>query len=57
MKFNSRLDHPPTLALIKHVTSLSTLPSEISYLKETGFKALKAMALVNRGRLSEYLVI
>lgn len=53
VKFDQRLEHPPTLLLIKHLVSLTSLPGEISYIGDKGFKALKEMALVNRGRLSE----
>ncbi|EIW66251.1 hypothetical protein TREMEDRAFT_35209 [Tremella mesenterica DSM 1558] len=52
VKFRSRLLHPPTLALIKHLASSTTLPSEVEYIGSEGFKAVKEMQLVNRGRLS-----
>lgn len=53
VKFVQRLEHPPTLVLIKHLATLSTLPESISYIGEKGLEALKGMVLVNRGRLSE----
>ncbi|KAK8850660.1 hypothetical protein IAR55_004580 [Kwoniella newhampshirensis] len=52
VRFVERLPHPPTLALIKHIASSPTLPDEISYIGQGGFQAIKAMQLVNRGRLS-----
>ncbi|WWD20834.1 hypothetical protein CI109_105311 [Kwoniella shandongensis] len=52
VRFIERLTHPPTLALIKHLASLPTLPDEISFIGQGGFEAIKAMQLVNRGRLS-----
>ena len=54
MRFTSRLTHPPTLALIKHLTSLPSLPAQVEYISPEGLKALKEMPLVNRGRLSTY---
>jgi predicted RNA-binding protein with PUA-like domain len=53
VKFLSRLPHPPSLALIKFLASSSTLPDEVKYVGEGGYKAVKEMQLVNRGRLSE----
>jgi hypothetical protein len=55
VKFKSRLSHPPSLALIKFLASSSTLPDEVKYIGEGGYKAVKEMQLVNRGRLSESL--
>ncbi|KIR43540.1 hypothetical protein I307_03378 [Cryptococcus deuterogattii 99/473] len=52
VKFNRRLDHPPTLALIKHLATLSNPPKEVSYIGDHGLEAIKNMPLVNRGRLS-----
>ncbi|KAK1923178.1 EVE domain-containing protein [Papiliotrema laurentii] len=52
VRFTSRLTHPPTLALIKHLTSLPSLPAQVEYISPEGLKALKEMPLVNRGRLS-----
>ena len=52
MKFVARLPHPPTLALIRHLSSASDLPDEVEYIGEAGHTAVKGMALVNRGRLS-----
>jgi hypothetical protein len=57
VKFLSRLPHPPSLALIKFLASTSTLPDEIKYVGEGGYKAVKEMQLVNRGRLSESLLL
>ena len=51
--FKNRLPHPPTLALIKHLAASTNLPDEVGYIGAGGFKAIKAMQLVNRGRLSE----
>jgi len=53
VKFLSRLPHPPSLALVKYLASSSTLPDEVKYVGEGGYKAVKEMQLVNRGRLSE----
>jgi hypothetical protein len=53
VKFLSRLSHPPSLALIKFLASSSTLPDEVNYIGQGGYKAVKEMQLVNRGRLSE----
>ncbi|WVQ70798.1 hypothetical protein IAR50_000320 [Cryptococcus sp. DSM 104548] len=52
VKFHHRLAHPPTLALIKNIAAQSNLPSETAYIGQEGLDAIKAMALVNRGRLS-----
>ena len=57
VKFIERLPYPPTLALIKHLASITTLPKEIAYIGEDGLQSIKAMALVNRGRLSEITLI
>lgn len=51
VRFVQRLDHPPTLALIKLLAS-GALPKEVAYIGEHGHRAIKAMQLVNRGRLS-----
>lgn len=53
VKFIQRLAYPPTLALIKHLASISSLPESISYIGDDGLKALQSMQLVNRGRLSK----
>jgi len=52
IRFIRRLEHPPTLALIKLLAQLSSVPDESKYIGPEGLKALKGMALVNRGRLS-----
>lgn len=52
MRFVKRLTHPPTLALIKSIAGAAQLPDEVSYIGAGGFKAIKGMQLVNRGRLS-----
>ena len=52
VKFKSRLSHPPSLALVKYLASTSTLPDEVKDIGEAGYKAVKEMQLVNRGRLS-----
>lgn len=52
VRFKRRLDYPPTLALIKHLATLSNLPKEVSYIGDRGLEAIKNMSLVNRGRLS-----
>jgi predicted RNA-binding protein with PUA-like domain len=57
VKFLSRLSHPPSLALIKFLASSSTLPDEVKYIGEVGYGAVKEMQLVNRGRLSESLLL
>lgn len=53
VKFIQRLDHPPTLALIKLLAASAKLPPEVNYIGENGLKAIKGMQLVNRGRLSK----
>jgi hypothetical protein len=53
VKFNQRLAHPPTLALIKHIATSTTLPEQVDYIGQEGYDAIKSMQLVNRGRLSE----
>lgn len=53
VKFNERLPYPPTLALIKHLAASQNLPDEVAYIGKDGLEAIKAMQLVNRGRLSE----
>jgi hypothetical protein len=57
VKFLSRLLYPPSLALIKFLASSSTLPDGVKYIGEKGYKAVKEMQLVNRGRLSESLLL
>ncbi|ORY28039.1 EVE domain-domain-containing protein [Naematelia encephala] len=52
VRFLSRLQYPPTLALIRYLASSTSLPDEVQYIGQKGFQALKGMALVNRGRLS-----
>lgn len=54
VKFIQRLEFPPTLALIKHLASVSSLPETISYIGSGGLKAVQSMQLVNRGRLSKF---
>ena len=53
VKFNKRMEHPPTLALIKQLAGCANLPDEVGYIGAGGLQALKAMPLVNRGRLSK----
>jgi protein phosphatase-4 regulatory subunit 3 len=57
VSFESRLPHPPTLALIKHLASIDKLPEEVEYIGKDGFEAVRAMQLVNRGRLSKSLLL
>ncbi|WWC72709.1 uncharacterized protein I206_106673 [Kwoniella pini CBS 10737] len=59
VKFIERLKYPPTLLLIKTLSSLSSLsssssslPIEIDYISKKELESLKSMQLVNRGRLS-----
>jgi hypothetical protein len=54
VKFIQRLAYPPTLALVKHLATLDSLPEGIAYIGDNGLKAVQSMHLVNRGRLSEY---
>jgi hypothetical protein len=54
VRFVERLSHPPTLALIRHLVSLPSMPNEVEYIGAEGFQAVNGMALVNRGRLSEF---
>lgn len=54
--YQSRLEHPVTLAALKHLASLSSLeelPESCAYVEKEGLEEIKKMALVNRGRLSE----
>ncbi|PIL37542.1 hypothetical protein GSI_01236 [Ganoderma sinense ZZ0214-1] len=50
--FGSRVQHFVPLALLRNIASSSELPEEVAYIGEDGAKAIKAMALVTRGRLS-----
>ncbi|KAI0082550.1 DUF55-domain-containing protein [Panus rudis PR-1116 ss-1] len=57
--FKSRAKHFIPLSLIKHLaslsgssTSLADPPEEVAYIGRSGMKAIREMALVNRGRLS-----
>ncbi|KAG6919758.1 hypothetical protein DXG01_001592 [Tephrocybe rancida] len=53
LTFTSRAAHFVPLALLRFLCSDgTTLPLEIDYIQEDGFKALKGMDLVGRGRLS-----
>lgn len=57
VKFIERLDHPPTLALIKLLAASSKLPPEVEHIGESGLQAIKGMQLVNRGRLSTFIPV
>ncbi|KAK7696146.1 hypothetical protein QCA50_000797 [Cerrena zonata] len=55
----SRATHFIPLSLLKHLASLSPSsssvmdpPEEVAYIEKEGIKAIKDMALINRGRLS-----
>lgn len=50
--FKSRLAHFVSLKLLQHLASLDSLPAELDYLTADHLVAIKAMALLNRGRLS-----
>ncbi|KAM5542331.1 hypothetical protein V8D89_003790 [Ganoderma adspersum] len=50
--FGSRVQHFVPLSLLRNIASSSELPEEVAYIGEDGAKAIKAMALVTRGRLS-----
>lgn len=52
VKFLSRLPHPPSLALVKYLAASTEMPGEVDYIGEKGYKAVREMQLVNRGRLS-----
>lgn len=55
LKLSHRLTHFISLALLKHLSSLSLSPSpspSISYLTPTHLKAINQMQLLTRGRLS-----
>jgi predicted RNA-binding protein with PUA-like domain len=54
VKFLSRLQYPPSLALVKYLASCFTVPDQVAYIGKNGFEAVKNMQLVNRGRLSEF---
>ncbi|KAF7975645.1 hypothetical protein HWV62_9097 [Athelia sp. TMB] len=49
---SSRAKNFIPLALLRHIATSAEAPEEVSYIGEAGIKAIKAMALVNRGRLS-----
>jgi len=50
--FEARAAHFVPLALLRRIAAASEPPSEVAYIGEDGVKAIKGMALVNRGRLS-----
>jgi len=52
LSFVSRATHFIPLALLRMISDSTTLPSEIEYIGEAGFKALQTMDLVKKGRLS-----
>ncbi|KAG6854440.1 hypothetical protein C0991_006519 [Blastosporella zonata] len=52
LTFVSRVTHFVPLALLRFLCDSTTLPPEIDYIEEDGYKALKGMDLVGRGRLS-----
>ncbi|KAG6861948.1 hypothetical protein C0995_009132 [Termitomyces sp. Mi166 len=52
LTFISRATHFVPLALLRFLSDSNTLPPEVDYIREDGLKALKAMDLVGRGRLS-----
>jgi hypothetical protein len=53
VEFKARVKYPVTLALLKALAAAAELPESVKYIGEGGFKAIKEMALVNRGRLSK----
>lgn len=53
VEFKSRVKHPVTLALLKLLVGSTELPETLAYIGDQGLKAIKEMALVNRGRLSK----
>ncbi|KAG6336487.1 hypothetical protein ID866_2601 [Astraeus odoratus] len=54
VKFVSRAEHFVSLSLLRYVAGLPSVepPEEIAYIGSEGVKAIKDMALLNRGRLS-----
>ncbi|KAG6895641.1 hypothetical protein C0992_000253 [Termitomyces sp. T32_za158] len=52
LTFVSRATHFVPLALLRFLGERDKLPPEVDYIREDGLKALKAMDLVGRGRLS-----
>jgi len=52
LTFVSRAEHFVSLALLRHIADSPALPPEVDYIGDNGFKALKTMDLVRRGRLS-----
>ncbi|KAF8076807.1 DUF55-domain-containing protein [Lyophyllum atratum] len=52
LTFSSRATHFVPLALLRLISENTTVPSEIEYIGESGFKALQTMDLVKKGRLS-----
>lgn len=53
VKFLERLPYPVTLANVKSLVGLKAPPEGVAYIGEGGLQAVQAMALINRGRLSE----
>lgn len=54
VRFIRRLPNPPTLALVKYLASAGSIPDEVNYIGQAGWKAVREMQLVNRGRLSRF---
>ena len=52
--YRSHVKHPVTLSLLKSIATAQNLPSCVEYIGQDGFKGIRDMALVNRGRLSEF---
>ncbi|KAF8524573.1 PUA-like domain-containing protein [Hysterangium stoloniferum] len=52
LRFASRASHFVSLALLRHISTLSKPPSTMGYLEVEDLKAIKDMALLNKGRLS-----
>lgn len=55
VKFIRRLKYPVTLAFVKSLVGKTEIPEGIEYIGKEGLKAIQSMALINRGRLSEFI--
>lgn len=52
MAFRKRAKHFVPLALYKYLADLRAVPESMSYLDQQHLDAIKAMPLINKGRLS-----
>lgn len=52
VEFKERLPHLVPLSLYKNLANLGSVPAEIDYISPLQLAAIKAMPLINSGRLS-----